>query len=827
MQRIRLCLFTVVLLVIATGVIAQKQKVKTSKPVKTVKTVEPAHTKPPEDPAKDEKKVRDMVSFLGFMLNTLGSSNTSARDKDVLITESYSKLFKDAKVQVEDDLDEERSVITNKDVVAYLKDINFFFKDVKFEFTIEKIEQGVNADNQTFYKVSLHRNLSGTTSDGKTVNNNLARYIEINFNPQDQDLKIASIYTNQFNEKEAQRNWWNQLSHEWQSIFIKRFNLNDSVALSDIKNITSIEELNLSNNQYLQSFEPLSQLKNLKTLDLSYSNANDLTPIRNLTELIELNLSHTKVSDLSPLKYSNNLLKLNISNTEVIDITILQRMAKLQSLNLSNTKVIDINPIAGLTELIVLNTKATPLSDVTAIENLTHLTDLNISKTLVQDLAPLKNLKDLSTLVVDSTQIKGIAPLASLGNLKVLHANNTLISDLQPLQKLTLLEKIYCDQTAVNKITADAFMAASPKVLVVYDSHDLKAWWDALSSAWQEVISKAAKISRDPLKEELARVDIVDSLNMSGMTSITDLEPLRKFMKLRVVIANKTSIEDLSPIREHRAIEYLDVSDTRIRDLSAVSQFSKLEVLRADRCKIEGISPLQKMTSLEKLYVDETSVNDINAQEFLQTNPKCLLVYKTIHLNRWWRNLPKNWKDVIRAQMKDTTRESFHKLVEQEIFHFKDAPVSDLSGLSEFIRLTELHFSGTSIEEIVPLENLRSLKSLHASHGPIRIAESLSQLTVLEDLDISDTPIEDLKVIAKLQKLKSLNCSGTQIKRLDAVEQLESLESLDCSNTNVNKLSSLDHLHLKTLKCYNTKVSNKKIESFKASHPDCKVMYYR
>ena len=144
-----------------------------------------------------------MVTFFGFMLNTLGSSSTSARDKDVLITESYSKIFRDAKVQVEDDLDEERSVITNKDVVAYLKDINFFFKEVKFEFTIEKIEQGVNADNQTFYKVSLHRNLSGTTADGKTVNNILPRFIEINFNPKDQDLKIVSIYTNEFNEKDA------------------------------------------------------------------------------------------------------------------------------------------------------------------------------------------------------------------------------------------------------------------------------------------------------------------------------------------------------------------------------------------------------------------------------------------------------------------------------------------------------------------------------------------------------------------------------------------------------------------------------------------------
>src|SRR5256885_2235943 len=182
-------------------------------------------------------------------------------------------------------------------------------------------------------------------------------------------------------------------------------------------------------------------------------------------------------------------------------------------------------------------------------------------------------------------------------------------------------------------------MAANPKVLVVYDSRDLKAWWDALSSAWREVISKTAKINIDPPKEELARVGNVDSINISGNSRIADLEPLRKFEKLKVIIASKTSIQDLSAIREHREISYLNISETQVGDLSALSQFTKLKILKADRCKIQSIDPLRKIASLEKLYVDETGINDINAQEFLQANPKCLLIYKTIHLNAWWKSL--------------------------------------------------------------------------------------------------------------------------------------------------------------------------------------------
>src|SRR5258706_3372881 len=152
MNQIRLCSPTVMWLVMLTfSAAAQKQKPQN--PAKTGQTTVVKQTKPATapaviDPAEGEKKVKDMVAFLGFMLNTLGNSTTSARDKDVLIAESYSKIFRDAKVQVEDDLDEERSVITNKDVVAYLKDINFFFKEVKFEFNIDKVERGVNAANQ-------------------------------------------------------------------------------------------------------------------------------------------------------------------------------------------------------------------------------------------------------------------------------------------------------------------------------------------------------------------------------------------------------------------------------------------------------------------------------------------------------------------------------------------------------------------------------------------------------------------------------------------------------------------------------------------------------
>jgi len=86
--------------------------------------------------------------------------------------------------------------------------------------------------------------------------------------------------------------------------------------------------------------------------------------------------------------------------------------------------------------------------------------------------------------------------------------------------------------------------------------------------------------------------------------------------------------------------------------------------------------------------------------------------------------------------------------------------------------------------------------------------------------------VEDLEPVSELQNLKSLNCSGTQVMRLDALEELVSLEQLDCSNTRVRRLDAVTKLNLKSLKCYNTGVSSKRVEHFVRANPECNVVHY-
>jgi Leucine-rich repeat (LRR) protein len=834
-----------VLLLISFNVAGQKSRSSKKKPVsKSIVQKKPAVTKTkptvtktkpiPEQPkaslGPEETKVKDIVSFLEYLLNNIGSAGTAARDKDVLITESYTKIFRDPKVQIEDDLDEKRNVVTYKDVSAYLKDVDFFYSDVKFEFVIENINNGSMADGKIFYKVAISRNLKGTTADGKVINNTIPRFIEINYDPKEQDLKIVSIYTNEFNEKESLESWWNDLSYEWKGVFKNQLSLEDSVNLDDIRKITSIESLDLSNNKYIQTILPLTQLLNLTTVDLSNTAISDLSPLRNLSELTSLNISNTKVRDLSPLKYAGNLQALNINGTLIHDISAISKMIKLQQFEAAQTNIDDFGALRDVTSLDYLNLASTTISDLTTLERLVELRELNIAKTVVKSVVGLGSLKKMRVLNIDSTQIKDFGPLSSIDSLTILYANNTAIENLNPLQGLTKLEKIFCDQTHVTKLAAADFQKANPRVLIINDSKDLSVWWNTLQSSWQKEFIKHTGIAEIPTKENLAKLITIDSINIEGNSSINSLEPLRKLQNIKVIHANETGIRDLTPIKDLKSLTYLDISETEVNELSPLSQLTKLAVLKANKTKIENLDPLYESRSLTHLYLDHTYIHDIIAHDFLERNSNCLITFKTIHLNRWWKNLNSDWRIALQKQMgNDTTSttENLHRLIELQKLQIQDIPVKDLSTLSEFIRLKELHLSGTAITDISFLTNIPALTSLHITNSPLQKLDAIKNLLNIQDLDISNTGTDDLKTIEGLKSIKSLNCSGTQIKKLNAIKQFINLEYLDFSNTNVNSLDAINDLPIKTLKCYNTKVSNREIESFKKIHPNCNVIFYR
>ncbi len=187
-----------------------------------------------QDLEKYKQQVTSLVKYFESTVNFLGDPKSIAKEKEIVINESYLKMFLNDKVQIEDDLDDNREVPLYKDVQAYLKDIGFFYRRVSFEFVIADITHFVNEKKVHYFKVAFNRSMNGLTVTGDSVSSRKIRYMEVNLDVNANTLKIASIYTTKLDEKEEIKVWWNNLSYTWKEIFGKNVYVSDSVELTRI-----------------------------------------------------------------------------------------------------------------------------------------------------------------------------------------------------------------------------------------------------------------------------------------------------------------------------------------------------------------------------------------------------------------------------------------------------------------------------------------------------------------------------------------------------------------------------------------------------------------
>ncbi len=776
------------------------------------------------------QRAQKLVRFLEYSLNTLGDPETTAQDKDIIINESYLKFFQDDKVQVEDDLDENRDMVTNKDVQAYFKDVDFFFKAAKFEFNIEEITHFTNAENRLFFKVAMSRNLNAVTITGDSVNTNKPRYIEIIVNETQRQLKIVSIYTTKLNEEQELKTWWARLSPDWKKILTGDMQVTDTPSITQLKKILATEELDLSDKTKIRSINPLAKLTKLKKLNISGTQADSIFPIRNLTKLEYLDCSKTKIKTFEPMKYATALTDLYFEGTPVDDISPLQNYTKLQRLRISNTQVKDLQAISQLVGLKELRFSGTKVRSLKSLENLKNLEILQFSETGVNNLSILEKLPNLQVLELDKTAVNDLSPLRQLTQLKSLFINETQVADLSPLNDLKNLSKIYCDHAKVTQSEAKKYMSTHPKTLLIYESGALENWWNALPPTWQTVFQNAVAMKGKPTKEDLHQVSTLAKVDISGQKDIQTLEPLKVMMNLQELNCSGSGISDLMPLADLIDIQTLNLAKTNVDKLELLTNLIKLETLDFSDTKVSRISALMHLSNLKTVYMENTPVAVSEVSKFAGQN-NILLIFRTKELQSWWNAVPNEWRAVLTNYVKvdkNMTPEQLHKLTGLTAINITDnSEIQDLSPLRKFIRLKELRFSNTKISDLEPLKDLTTLQLLQCSKSPIRNLTHISGLTNLEHLECENTAIEDLEPLAKLKKMKVLRIAGTPVSNLKDLDKLSEMEEIDISNTNVRFLKPLYELkNLKSLKCYNSKVWQMFVDKFKKSRPKCEVIYY-
>lgn len=787
-----------------------------------------------EQIADFSSKVEDQILFLEYLLNTVGNDKTSARDKDVIIRESYLKIFRDAKVQVEDDLLQDRKVVTNKDVTAYLKDIEFFYKNVQFKFKIREVKPGQKENGEVFFLASLDRTITATGLNGEKITNTKPRFVEVNLQENSQDLKIVSIYTTKVSRDEELKAWWNGLTIPWKTYFKERFSLtaSDSADLDMLYRFVSIDSLNLSGNKSIRSLAPLSELRDLKVIDISGTNIVDLGPISNVTFLESLNISGTPTSDIQFIKYSDRLKYLDLSNTQVDSIAELLNLKNLISLKIQKAPIVSfavLNEFQNLEELDLLESG---FNNAENIKSLKKLKKLVLARNYLVNFSSLAELTSLTYLDLSETNLQDLTPLSEMSELEILDITKTPVSDLNPIANLPKLKKISADETQITPTIADNFVRTHPSVLLIHHVKDLESWWDGLSSAWKQVLKRNNPLitSDQPSIEVLTQTVMVNKIDLDS-AGIETLNPITRLVNLSEVdFSNNHLIDDLLPLSELKKLNRIVGKNTSVTDLSSISEVQELELIDLEGSPIKSIKPLSGLPKLTYLNVNEADFFTEEVPEVLLIKPDLTIVYRTSELESWWMEMNSEWRDIFRSRFslpENPSTEQLHILTSRAELTLERVGIQDLSPLQVFSNLRKLVVFDAPLTSVTHISGLRLLTSLRLSRVPVVDFLPISGLAKLEELDISNTGIEKLEPLAYLLELKRLNLSGTNLKNLKGLETLYNLEELDVASTNLRSLKPLDGLsNLKRLICFNTRLTSRAVDSFRSSHPECEVRFY-
>ena len=776
-----------------------------------------------------------IIKFLEGTMNFLADKGNPVKEKQVIINESYEKIFWDSKVQIEDDLDEKRLVTLYKDVQAYLSDVDFFFKRAKFEYTVQDVNVMTNDIGQTYFKVTANRNLTGITVNNDSVNNNKVRYFEINYDESKEQLKIVSIYTTKYDEKDELRNWWNNLSASWKDVFGKEFEINESIRLSQVTNFhDSIALVNGIETKVDPGkfYGLLAQVITLKEISLlGDSNITDLEPIGRLSSLKDINLSNTPVVDLMPLRNLNGLETLDISGTRVSILDPLRYNNQIKSLKLKKSSITNLDLVSGFPLLEVLDFSSTAINDISPLKDLTGLKDLRFSGTQVTDIQPISGLINLEILYLTDVQVTDITPLKNFSNLQLVFLDNTKISSLEAFKTLPALKKIYCDKTNIDRNEALQFMQEHPSVTVIFESEELTRWWGKMSADWKKIFTRYLETGEEPTIEQLHRLTTIDSINISGRLLINTLDPISEFVKLRFLECSSTSITSLEPLRHLTAIEVINLSNTKINNIEPLSALKNLEILTIDNTQVKDISPLKNIKALKFIFADNTQISSVTANDFMDNVPGCLVISQTYENNNWWKNLSPQWKDALLKQVNINGNPDKIQLQQitglEQLAIGDDAMIISLHPVLHLTRLKDFQFTDTRVSSLEPLGQMKNLVAIRCMKNPISDLSPISGMSGLKELDFSNTQIEDLLPLENLRNLEILKFSGTPVKTLKYLHNLFRLTTIEFYNTRISNLDVLEPISgLRSLKIFSTKVSEKKVEKFKMTHPNCEVIFY-
>ena len=377
-----------------------------------------------------------------------------------------------------------------------------------------------------------------------------------------------------------------------------------------LKYCKSIQNVTIRN-QKISDMSRVSELGNLRTLNLSINDINKIEGLENMTTLEYLDLSDNEITKIEGLENLENLKEVFLNNNQISDITPLSANILLTNLNLKgNTEIdgnrnnytgerlealnkigeildrggtinIDIDKLGLFTNYKSLDLSNQGLTTIEKLEGFTQLTNLNLSNNLI-------TLEDAKSQEI----------LKSMTNLESLNLQNNKVTDITAINSLKNL-------TGLNLIGQN-------------NNVNLKEIEDIISNL-------SVKVSSESLKT-ITNCDIekITQLNMSS-SQLTELPNLSKFTRLtKLYLQYNPNISNFDEISKISSLQVLKLGNNnlhnRMIDFSQLTHLTSL-ILSSNTLWSEDLENLKVLRNNTNLTIDLRNNSIIDATALLELNP--------------------------------------------------------------------------------------------------------------------------------------------------------------------------------------------------------------
>ena len=338
----------------------------------------------------------------------------------------------------------------------------------------------------------------------------------------------------------------------------------DIRGIEKLVNLESVTFFDTNGNVY--DFTPLSKLKKLKTLRISFTPPEERDPNEEFINMTCLDASFSQLTNLESVR---------INDTELKDVSPIEQLVNLKSLDLDKNQI-EFLPenIGNLQKLEYLNFSYNKVKDITIVKYLTNLTALFFHYNYVEDILPIKNLVNLNRLGARSNKIKDISAVVNLSALTLLDLNINQIKEIP--KEIVQLKKLKTCQLLYNNIS---------------NLPELKGL-DSLDELW---IGSNDLSDDDFLKlKELNSVRILD-VSFNKLTKVPISKNLKSLEKLYLVGNNICDVTGFSDNDSFPVLERLDLGENKIDNAEAFRKREGLVELLINKNCIKDLSPLEEL----------------------------------------------------------------------------------------------------------------------------------------------------------------------------------------------------------------------------------------